>query len=237
MKIRAVFFDAGETLIYRNPSFVAFAARYIKKAGFRADKKKLALIINKAALEMRPIVERGKMADSAKWVIYIGKVFRKLKISDRAVAESLRNRLKAGTSFRPFRDAPHVVEALNRRGIITGVISNASVTLEGILTRIGMFHKFKHIVISEKAGVEKPNKRIFEKALKLSGTRPGETLYVGDNYIADIMGALRAGMVPVWIKRKTKNAEFSFSGTRAGNVRKTGSLSGLLKLMKKEGWL
>jgi FMN phosphatase YigB (HAD superfamily) len=53
MKIRAVFFDAGETLIYRNPSMLSLASRYIRKAGLRVNKKKLAKIVNMAALEMR----------------------------------------------------------------------------------------------------------------------------------------------------------------------------------------
>lgn len=237
MKIRAVFFDAGETLIYRNPSLLSIAARYIRKAGLRVSRGRLAKVLNEAALEMRPIVERGNMADSAKWVLYMGKVFGKLKIRDKALADSLRNRLKYGTSFRPFRDAAYVADYLRARGIITGIISNASITLDSILKRTGLSGKFRHVVVSEKEGVEKPHKKIFQKALKMSGTRAAETVYVGDNYIADIKGAASAGLIPVWIKRESKNAEFSFSGDDKGKTRKIRNLKGLLEIMKKEGWL
>jgi FMN phosphatase YigB (HAD superfamily) len=237
MKIRAVFFDAGETLIYRNPSLLSIASRYIKKAGLRVNKGKLAKVLNAAALEMRPIVERGKMADSAKWVVYIGKVFGKLKIRDKALADSLRMRLKDGTSFRPFSDAAYVADYLHTHGIITGIISNASATLDKILKRIGLADKFRHIVISETAGSEKPHKKIFQEALKMAGTRAAETVYVGDNYIADIYGAGNAGLIPVWIKRGGKNAEFSFSGEDNGKTRKIRNLKELLTIMKREAWL
>jgi HAD superfamily hydrolase (TIGR01549 family) len=237
MKIKCVFFDAGETLIYRNPSLVSIAHRYLRAAGLRVGREKLAEIINAAALDMRPIVERGKMTDSAKWVVYIREVFKNLGIKNNSLAAALRLRLKKGTSFRAHRDAVRVVEFLNRKGFKTGIISNAPAELEGILLRTGLLHRFKYIIISEKAGAEKPHRKIFLKALKMSGTKPSETLYVGDNFIADVRGAANAGIVPVWIKRNTKNAEFSFSGDGGGPVRKISSLKGLIKLMKKEGWI
>jgi FMN phosphatase YigB (HAD superfamily) len=31
----------------------------------------------------------------------------------------------------------------------------------------------------------------------MAGTRPDETIYVGDNYYADVVGARRAGLRPV----------------------------------------
>ena len=43
----------------------------------------------------------------------------------------------------------------------------------------------------------KPDPRIFEHALERAGTSAAETIYVGDNYFADILGSSRAGLVPV----------------------------------------
>jgi putative hydrolase of the HAD superfamily len=237
MRIKAVFFDAGETLIYRNPSLVTIAHRQLEAAGIKVPKKKLAQAISSAADEMRPLVERGKMRDSKKWEIYLGNVFRKLRINNKPLEAGLRQKLKDGTSFKAFKDAREVIDYLKRRGIKTGIISNASATLDDILKRIGIHKKFAHIVISEKAGAEKPDRKIFQKALKLSRSRASETVYIGDNYIADIYGAENAGLVPVLIRRKSKNAEFSFPGGKNDSVRTVSSLKGLIKLMKKEAWL
>lgn len=237
MKIRAVFFDAGETLIYRNPSLVTLAHRQFASAGIKIKKEKLAKVINEAALEMRPIVERGKMRDSQKWAVYIRNVFNKVRVKNPGLEASLRNRLKSGTSFKAFKGAAETADYLNRLGIKTGIISNAPAELENILKRVKLHSRFKYIIISENAGVEKPHKKIFTKALAAAGVKAGETVYIGDNYIADIIGAQNAGLNPVWIKRKSKNAEFSFPAEKKDSVKKVSSFKGFIKLMKKEAWL
>jgi HAD superfamily hydrolase (TIGR01549 family) len=237
MKIKAVFFDAGETLIFRNPSLSTLAARQLRSGGIKIPKSILVKAISAAAAEMKPIVERGVMSDSKKWKVYVGSVFKKLRIKNPALEEKLRLRLKNGTSFKAFGDAHKVVDYLNGRGIKTGIISNAPKELENILKRVKLYGKFRHIVISENAGVEKPHKKIFLKALKLARSKAHETVYIGDNYVADIYGAKNAGLVPVWIRRKSKNAEFSFAGGKNDMARTVTSLSGLIKLMKKEAWL
>ena len=48
----------------------------------------------------------------------------------------------------------------------------------------------------------KPNPRIFDRALEFSGSSPERTIYVGDNYYADILGAQNAGLQPVLLDEK-----------------------------------
>ena len=50
-------------------------------------------------------------------------------------------------------------------------------------------HYFEAIYDSESVGVKKPDPKIFEHALKDSGSHPQESLMVGDNYEADVLGA------------------------------------------------
>jgi FMN phosphatase YigB (HAD superfamily) len=45
--------------------------------------------------------------------------------------------------------------------------------------------------------IYKPEPGIFEHALKQMKVTASETVYVGDNYYADILGARRAGLQPV----------------------------------------
>ena len=52
---------------------------------------------------------------------------------------------------------------------------------------------FKTIITSEDAGVKKPNPIIFEYALAQTNAVSGESLMIGDNWEADIMGAKNAG--------------------------------------------
>ena len=53
---------------------------------------------------------------------------------------------------------------------------------------------FGTVVDSARVGYEKPDPRIFEHALRVSGAEPATTLHVGDLYDADILGARAAGI-------------------------------------------
>lgn len=53
---------------------------------------------------------------------------------------------------------------------------------------------FQHVVTSENVGVKKPDPRIFQYAMEKAEARPTESIMIGDNYEADIQGALNVGM-------------------------------------------
>lgn len=55
-------------------------------------------------------------------------------------------------------------------------------------------HFFTHIINSEIAGVKKPNPMIFELALDKAKVKPKNTVMIGDNLEADIIGAKNIGM-------------------------------------------
>jgi putative hydrolase of the HAD superfamily len=58
----------------------------------------------------------------------------------------------------------------------------------------GIHHYFRHVITNEKAGAKKPDAQIFAYALEAANAQPHESLMIGDNWEADIMGALRFGM-------------------------------------------
>ncbi len=53
---------------------------------------------------------------------------------------------------------------------------------------------FNHIITSEKVGVKKPNPKIFKYALDLAKAKSNESIMIGDNFEADILGAKNVGM-------------------------------------------
>lgn len=57
---------------------------------------------------------------------------------------------------------------------------------------------FKHIVISEVVGVNKPDKAIFQHALDLAGAAKETSLMIGDSLEADVRGALAFGMDAIY---------------------------------------
>lgn len=58
----------------------------------------------------------------------------------------------------------------------------------------GLSKYFDKIITSEDAGVKKPNRVIFEYALALTNAVSAESIMIGDNWEADIMGAKDAGL-------------------------------------------
>ncbi len=60
---------------------------------------------------------------------------------------------------------------------------------------------FKEIITSEKAGVKKPDPKIFDFALKLTKAKRQNTVMIGDDIGADIKGAKASGIYSVWFNR------------------------------------
>lgn len=63
--------------------------------------------------------------------------------------------------------------------------------------RIGMSRHFLSVVVSGDLGLVKPHPETFERALEAAGSRAEETIYIGDNWLADVQGSRRAGLTSV----------------------------------------
>jgi FMN phosphatase YigB (HAD superfamily) len=94
---------------------------------------------------------------------------------------------------------PGTRDALTRIGqnFRIAVISNSDGRIEHMLSRCGIAECFESITDSGTVGVEKPRREIFEAALSVMQARADESLYVGDMYSVDYLGARNAGMEAV----------------------------------------
>lgn len=91
-------------------------------------------------------------------------------------------------------DVPSALERLRVLGLPLVVVSNANGTLEAHLERLGLARYFGAILDSQVVGVEKPDPRIFERALERCGAKAETTVHVGDLYEIDVVGARAAGV-------------------------------------------
>jgi putative hydrolase of the HAD superfamily len=64
----------------------------------------------------------------------------------------------------------------------------------GKLDKSNISGYFKTVTNSEMVGVKKPNPLIFDHALKLAKTSKQRSIMIGDNYEADVLGALNIGL-------------------------------------------
>lgn len=69
------------------------------------------------------------------------------------------------------------------------------------LDRCGLANYFAGHVTARSAGAAKPDARIFARLLDEAGVTAADVLHVGDDPLADVVGAERAGMQSVWLNR------------------------------------
>lgn len=62
----------------------------------------------------------------------------------------------------------------------------------------GISHYFTNVITSETANAKKPDPQVFEYAMQISGATATESLMIGDNYEADILGAKSVNMDTVF---------------------------------------
>lgn len=72
------------------------------------------------------------------------------------------------------------------------------------LRRCGVAHFFEGHVSAQSAGVAKPDARIFSALAAAAGVDPHEILHIGDDPLADVAGAARAGMHAAWVRRESR---------------------------------
>jgi len=98
---------------------------------------------------------------------------------------------------------PHTIEILNylkEKDYKMHLITNGfeSVQMQKI-KNADIAHYFIEVVTSETSNSLKPNKEIFEFALKTANATLSESIMIGDNETADIQGGINIGMDTVFV--------------------------------------
>jgi len=68
----------------------------------------------------------------------------------------------------------------------------------------GILHYFDKIITSESVGFKKPNPKIFNHALNLADANVSQSIMIGDNFEADILGAQQVGMQTIFFNSHKK---------------------------------
>ncbi|MEV4630839.1 HAD-IA family hydrolase [Micromonospora sp. NPDC049523] len=149
------------------------------------------------------------------------------------VADAIRDRYRLRTSSIDLVEALHdgVVEHIrldpliacalriaDDAGWVPVVVSNGSVRQQdAIIRKTGLDRYVADWVISEEAGVSKPNPRIFVLAAQRVRMQLRGAWVVGDSPEADIGGAAAVGLPSVWLHRGRSWMESRFAPTRTAD--------------------
>lgn len=198
--VRAIFFDAGNTLIRMDDAAIAATlvghgvpatAAEVRRAEWRARVRLDASLQPGASTEHPDIGKR--------YLVYI---LEELGVRDQATVAALdawrrtyNPPLGLWTAMEP--EAAEALALAREAGLRTAVISNSNGTVADVLASLGLAQHLDFIIDSSEVGVEKPDPRIFHIALERARLRPHEAAYVGDLYSIDVAGARAAGLHPI----------------------------------------
>jgi putative hydrolase of the HAD superfamily len=94
-------------------------------------------------------------------------------------------------------DVKRVLPTLQEKGYKLAVISNRDLPFQEEIETLGLAPFFDLALAGGEVNAWKPEPDIFLHACRRLDVTPAESVYVGDNYFADAVGALNAGLQPV----------------------------------------
>ncbi|MGA8620029.1 MAG: HAD family hydrolase [Candidatus Sulfotelmatobacter sp.] len=185
---RVIFFDVGNTLLFPNrPKMLAPIAR-----DRHPTLEQWQALERRTKLEFDQSMQSGSVDHGFWWMFYTH------LLEQLGADTAMREALVANTQNSANWDQilPGTRDALCRvaEKFRIAVISNADGGIERILSRCGIVDCFESITDSGVVGFEKPRREIFEGALRKMKARADESLYVGDVYSVDYVGASNTGM-------------------------------------------
>jgi putative hydrolase of the HAD superfamily len=118
----------------------------------------------------------------------------------------------------PFPDLVEMLNTLKQQGCLLGIISNGREEFQTkAISGLGIQDYFDVMLISEIEGVRKPAPEIFQRAMTRLGVLAQDSVFVGDNPEADILGAKSAGMRTIW-KRSSQWLESTAADATIDNL-------------------
>lgn len=190
-ELKTIFFDVGNTLLFpdRPTILKPLAGRAVSLDHWHAIERDTKRTFDE-------LVQRGRPPDHGFWQMFYAQLLEELAIESDEVHAALVAATRLSANWCDMRPG---CEALRRIGqkYPLGIISNADGKVAAVLQRRGIAPCVRSITDSGEIGCEKPDPAIFEAALRTVNADARHSLYVGDVYSVDYLGATRAGMQAV----------------------------------------
>jgi putative hydrolase of the HAD superfamily len=214
--IRAVFFDAGATLVHPDPPVEAVYARELATDGCAVSPEELATALGRVWEEVRSDSPSnrygGVRGEGAFWRAFLDRVRGCLdggRVSETAFGR-LADHFRDPQSWAVYPDVVGTLDALGRQGLTLGVVSNWDSHLPRLLDALDLSGRFAAIAVSAIEETGKPDAEIFHRACARVGVTPAEALHVGDSLAEDYEGARAAGLAALLLDRDGRHPEVTY---------------------------
>jgi FMN phosphatase YigB (HAD superfamily) len=208
--IKAIFFDLDGTLRHNVPAGSEIFNAYLNTLGISLSEEDRQHAMR---WELLYWANSNDLLDDLKtfngednkpfWIQYSRRRLLSLGLpNDRSVALAAQVSLHMEEAYNPAsiipNDVRNALTALKESGYTLAVISNRDQPFHDLLESHGISEFFEFSLAGGEVDSFKPQPEIFHHAIKrITGLAAHETIYVGDNYYADVIGSRRAGLRPV----------------------------------------
>jgi putative hydrolase of the HAD superfamily len=202
--VQAVTFDVGGTLVDPRPSVGHVYAEVAASNGCPGIEPELLNSRFRSAWKAFP----RQLHCAADWAELVDEVFLGLvdPLPSRSFFPRLYDRFAEAGAWQVHEDVIPAVQALQRAGIRTAILSNWDERLRHLLQRLGLTPYFDPIIVSCEVGCAKPDPEIFRFAANALNLPLQQILHVGDDPVFDFEAARKAQCHALLIARSQPDA-------------------------------
>ncbi len=190
-KVTTIFFDVGNTLLFPNRERIHAP---LTERGYAPSPDHLRELERRTKNQFDTMMTANGSTDHSFWWMFYSQLLAEIGVSDDGIRDQLVSGIRQSANWDVIR--PGTGEQLRQIGqrYKIAVISNADGRIDEVLRRCGIADCFLTITDSGHVGYEKPHPEIFRQALTSMNAKAEESLYVGDVYSVDYLGATGAGL-------------------------------------------
>jgi len=203
-KFRAVLFDAAETLFTTRGSVGEIYGSIARLYGSKASVDAIQAAFARQFRGAGPLSQQDQ---KRWWKDVVHRVFSEVGMVDNfdQFFEQVYERFRDSQGWILFPETTEVLTELKKRGFSLGVISNFDDRAYSVMRSLGILQFFDAVTLSSETGYCKPDREIFEAAVRSLGVPASEVLLVGDSLHDDVEAAMRAGLSAVLLDRRKRH--------------------------------
>lgn len=232
--IKAIFFDAADTLFFIKDGLGKTYAAPARKYGIDPDPQELRNAFSKHFPSAPPLAFGGisnserKSLEKEWWYQVVTKVYNDVGMFDEFddyfddLFEVFRT-----TAWKIFPETNNVLTEIKNLGYAIIVVSNFDSRVYDVCGSLGIIDHFDDFIISSEAGYAKPDPEIYKLALQRNNLVPEECVFIGDNYLNDYVAPTKLGLKAILLNRENENQEHE--------VYKISNLNELLSILNNNG--
>ena len=204
---RAVIFDCAGTLLHLNPSPERIFQDSARELGVALELGEIVRAYESVnfSLQIKSSKATTRTEREAFYASFNGALCMALGIhrSFDRLHPLLLSRFVERRAWVAFEDAAATLAALGKHRAVHA-LANWDRNLSLVLERAGLRSLVGDAAASEELGAEKPARACFDAFLSRNALDPADAVYVGNEYIADVVGARQAGLTPILVDRDNR---------------------------------